>query len=257
MKFKRMIIIAVALAVVAAMAVLLGGRQQIQTASNPKPAASNEAQPLPKTEEVTIQIAKKSPKAAAKQPKFSETEVLTETIVPEPVEDLMEPIAAGSGTEELKALVSEELEVDWDEAEKHPRLDDSMLSEPQKEQIENAPVPVLLPDQQKLIGAALITTGPEWYAASMSEDDVSVYVSGVAKVVRVPGAEQYEPPAFGDHAHSLNRSEGIVEISFKAFGIYYTVSVECYDHQNDPRCTQDDDAVQLADELKLAQAENP
>ena len=254
MKFKRIIIIAVAVAVIAAIAVLLGSRQKIQTV--PKPTASTEAQPLPKTEEATVQIAKESPKTAAEQPTFSENDVPAETIVPEPVEDQMEPIEAGSGTEDLKALVSEELEVDWDEAEKHPRLDDSMLSDQQKEQIENAPVPVLLPNQQKLIDAALITTGPEWYAASMSEDDVSVYVSGVAKVVRVPGAENYEPPSYGDHANSLNRSEGIVEISFKAFGIYYTLSVECYDHQNDTRCTQDDYAVQLANELKLAPPEN-
>ncbi len=169
----------------------------------------------------------------------------------------MEPIGAGEGTEELKALVSEELEVDWDEAVKHPQLDESKLSEPQKEQVANAPVPVLLPDRQLLIGTAQITTGPEWYAASITDDDVSIYVSGVAKVVRVPGAQHDEPPGFGDHAHSLNRSEGIVEINFKAFGIYYTLTVECYDHQNDPRCTQDDYAVQLADELKLAPPENP
>ena len=255
MKFNRIIIIAVAVAVVAAVAVLLGGREQTQT--DPKPAASNEAKTLPKTEEAPLQISKKTPLPAAGQSKPSETDASPETIVPEAVDGQMEPIAAGSGTEDLKALVSEELEVDWDEAEKHPRLDDGMLSAPQKEKIDNAPVPVLLPDRQKLISAALITTGPEWYAASMSEDDVSVYVSGVAKVVRVPGAEHYEPPAYGDHAYSLNRSEGIVEINFKAFGIYYTVSVECYDHQNDPRCTGDDYAIQLTNQLKLAPPENP
>ena len=157
----------------------------------------------------------------------------------------------------MAMMVSEELEVDWDEALQHPRLDESNFSMPQKEKIDNSPVPVLLPDRQKLIGAALITTGPEWYAAAINQDDVSIYVSGVAKVVRVPGSQHDEPPDFGDHAHSLNRNEGIVEISFKAFGIYYTLSVECYDHQNDPRCTQDDYAIQLADELKLAPSENP
>ncbi|MGD2100231.1 MAG: hypothetical protein PVG35_21870 [Desulfobacterales bacterium] len=255
MKYKRFIITAVAVVLAAAIALLVTDRDQIET-KPAKPTVSNESQPLPKTEEGTVQIAKKSPVQAAETSKPSEADTSTEMIIPEPVEGQMEPFEEDSGTEQLTAMVSENLEVDWDEAEKHPRLDDSMLSELQKEQIETAPVPVLLPEQQKLIDAALITTGPEWYAASMSEDDVSIYVSGVAKVVRAPGAEQYDPPAYGDHAHSLTRSEGIVEINFKAFGIYYTLSVECYDHENDTRCTQDDYAVELANELKLAPPEN-
>jgi hypothetical protein len=41
----------------------------------------------------------------------------------------------------------------------------------------------------------------------------------------VPDTQAAEPPAWGNHETSLTRVDGIVEVSFTAFGIYYNVTV--------------------------------
>ncbi len=242
MKLNKIILIGTAVAGVAVIAMFLGGRHQLAL----KPAitvVSNEIHPQPEPAQIPVKRVKKSALPVAEQP--------------EPLDSAqMTPIVGGTGDEQLKALVSKELTVDWDDAINHPRLNTAQLSAPQKETINAAPVPVLLPDHPRLLGNAMLTTGPGWYAASMKEDDASVYLSGNAKVVRIPGVEGFEPPTLGDNTLSVNRSEGIVEISFKAFGIYYDLSVECYDHENDLRCTQDDYALQLVEELKLARGDH-
>ncbi len=240
MKPNRLILIGVAVLLVAAIALLLSGRDQPATTPTAKKEIPAQPEPQQAPKETT---ADKIPPPAAEQSEPAD--------VVEPV-----PVVGGTGDEQLKALVAEEVPVDWDAANQHPRLDTAQLSVAQKDTINEAPVPVLLPDQPKLLGSAQLTTGPSWYAASMQEDDASVYVSGNAKVVRVPGAEAYEPPTLGEDTLTVNRAEGMVEISFKAFGIYYDFSVECYDHENDPRCTDDHYALQLVNELKLAPPDN-
>jgi hypothetical protein len=73
--------------------------------------------------------------------------------------------------------------------------------------------------------------------------------------MRVKEMDYPEPPVYGDSELPVNRANGIVEINFRAFGIYYDVVVECDDHQNDTRCTDDHFALELVDSLRLAQAE--
>ncbi len=241
MKLNRLILVGIAVVVVAAIALLISDRDQPVN----EPAAKKETPTQPKSEPAPEKkTASKSPPPVVEQSEPAESKEPT-------------PVVGGMGDEQLKALVAEEVPVDWDAANQHPRLDPGQLSTPQKDKVNEAPVPVLLPDQPKLLGSAQLTTGPSWYAASMKEDDASVYVSGNAKVVRIPGAEPYEPPTLGEGTLTVNRSEGIVEINFKAFGIYYDFSVECYDHENDPRCTDDHYALQLVNELKLTPPDNP
>jgi hypothetical protein len=55
---------------------------------------------------------------------------------------------------------------------------------------------------------------------------------------------------FGDKI--LLNSETGPEVNFKAFGIYYDMSVECHDPNKDPHCTDSRFLMQLVDSLKLA-----
>ncbi len=242
MKLNKVILIGTAIVSVAAISMLLGSRHQ----PAPQPATTALTKEVKTQSDPAPILVQRIEKSSAPVDEPSEPEDQTQ----------IEPVIGGTGDEQLKALVSEEVTVDWDATRTYPQLDRAQLSDSQKQTINEAPVPVLLPDKSTLLGNALLTTGPGWYAASMKEDDASVYVSGNAKVVRIPGVEGYEPPTLGEQALSINRSEGIVEISFKAFGIYYDLSVECYDHETDPRCTQDDYALQLVEELKLAQGDH-
>ncbi len=158
--------------------------------------------------------------------------------------------AGGSNTEPQPAVSTEQSVVGWEAARKHPRIGISRLSEQQLQAAQRAPVPVLLPDRDALVRSALITTGPGWYAASMAEGQATVAISGNSKVIRIPNIP--EPPALGDPALKPGAGEGRQEVSFKAFGIYYDLSVECFDHQNDARCADGQYVTQLLKSLKLA-----
>lgn len=249
MKSKKFVIVILAAVGVAIVAMVRVSRHQpVQ-----KPPVSQQAAVQPKTMETPGQLAKKSPPSAQAQTELPDSSPSQSFVEEAPTESFVED----SIYQPLKELVSMELEVNWDEALKHPQLDDTHLSDSQKETINESPVPVLLPDEQKLLHAALITTGSGWYAASMNEDDLTVTVSGASKVALVPDSQAAEPPELGDHMTSLSRVDGIVEVSFNAFGIYYDVTVECFDHQNDPRCAEDAYILELVDGLKLAPAKAP
>lgn len=244
MKSKKFVIVMLAVGVVALIAIIkIGFHQTAQ-----KPPVSPEAEVTSKTSQTPVQLAKKQPsstRASANLPASSSSQSTDE--------DESKPSFADDSTYlPLKALEPVEFEVNWDEASNHPQLDDTLLSDSQVESIATSPVPVLLPDEHKLLQAAFILTGPSWYTATMNEDDLTVMVSGNAKVALVPDTPAAEPPELGRHETSITRIEGIVEISFKAFGIYYDVTVECYNHQTDPRCTEDGYALELVDALRLA-----
>lgn len=246
MKINKFVIILFAVAAVAIIAMIWGNRQR----QAQQPVDAQKAEKVPKTADSLQKQTEKRP--AEPQPS---TELAVSSRLPAAIEN-KEPIdslAEDSAYQPLKALETVAFEPDWDEAANHPQLDNSLLSDEQSEQIQHSPVPMLLPEVPKLLQAARISTGSGWYAAAMKEDDVTVTVSGNAKVALVPDTPAAEPPELGTHETSITRVEGIVEISFKAFGIYYDVTVECYDHQTDPRCTEDGYALELVDALRLAQ----
>lgn len=248
MKSKKFMIVMLAVVVVALIAIVsISLHLPAQ-----KPPVSPEAEVPSKTSQTPVKLAKKQPssaRASAHLPASSS---------PQPAdEDESSPSLADDSTYlPLKALEQVEFEVNWDEASNHPQLDDTLLSDSQIDSIGTSPVPVLLPDEHKLLQAAFILTGPSWYTATMNEDDLTVMVSGASMVAMVPDSQNAEPPELGEHVTSLTRVDGIVEVSFKAFGIYYDVTVECFDPLNDPRCTEDNYVLELVDGLKRAKGPN-
>lgn len=144
--------------------------------------------------------------------------------------------------------------VDWESAQHHIPLDREMLNETQAAKIDGADLPVLLPSVEGLTKSAVITTGPNWYAASMDQGDVTVLVSGTTEHLSTVKDQVAELPVFGDHNLSLQRSEGIVELSFAAYGAVYSIDIECFHHTSDPSCTEDQYAISIADELARANA---
>ncbi len=160
-----------------------------------------------------------------------------------------EPLpAAGTGTKSEQAPVTEQLTVDWNAARQHPQLEHNRLAEKQRQAAQDSTVPVLLPDRQGMLRTAVITTGPGWYAASMAEDKATIAISGNSKVIRIPGIP--EPPALEDPALKPSATETGLEVNFKAFGIYYDISVECFDGAKDPHCADDHFLMQVVDSLK-------
>ena len=167
--------------------------------------------------------------------------------------ETMEPAVVESSQGDIREVVAQESVVEWKRVLKHPRLDTTRLSEFQKRFVRRSPVPVLLPDRADLLETAAISTGGYFFAASMAEDDVSISVIGASKVILAPGVP--EPPVLGDEELTVNRSEDGVGVSFKAYGVYYDLDVECVDPVNDPRCAEDACTLELAESLKMAVAD--
>ena len=163
--------------------------------------------------------------------------------VPAPKEPPAEP---------LLPLKTREGPVDWEAAEQHPRFETSQLSEEQMEAVKTAPVPVLLPADSQLVETAFITTGDGWYAASMKGEEHFVVVSGSTRTLDVPGLKAPSLPEYGHHDLGLDRGEGILEVTFKAFGVVYNVAVECSQPSKDVHCTENGYALALVDHLLLA-----
>ena len=250
MKSKKIIVVILVIAV--AIVIALNSIDRRQTVPEQKLPASQEivepAKPAPKS--VPLAEAEKVEPAAEIQPEPLDVPVLETTTEEEPTE----LFAGDENYQPLKALETVELEPDWDKAAQHPQLDDDMLSAEQFDSIGQTNVPVLLPNNQRLLKDARIMTGSKWYTAAIKQDNHMVAVSGNANVSIVPDTQTAEPPELGDHDTSITRVHGIVEVNFKAFGIHYDIMVECWDHQNDPRCVEDAYILEMVENLKMAQA---
>lgn len=159
-----------------------------------------------------------------------------------------DPGALTAAIEESAPLQFSDQSPDWDASIEHPKMDPNRLNTQQLEAVRLAPMPVLLPDDQALLESAQFSTGDFFYAASMAQDEHQVVVSANNRVI-ASLAETPEPPNYGDHERSITREEGIVTMSFKAFGTYYSVDVECFRPGSDPRCTQDSYVLEIADGL--------
>lgn len=246
MKFKKTIIPFLVIAVAIVIAMNRFNRRQTVPAQNS--SVSEEIAEHAKPAEKPVHLVKKNAPSAQTQPEPVDVPAFEATPEDEPTEFFVED----ENYQPLKALETVELKPDWDQALQHPQLDDDMLSAEQMNSIGQTTVPVLLPDNQKLLKAAYISTGSKWYTAAINQDDLTVAVSGNAKVSIVPDTETAEPSELGDYETSITRVHGIVEVSFKAFGIYYDITVECWDHENDPRCTEDAYVLELVEGLKMA-----
>lgn len=116
--------------------------------------------------------------------------------------------------------------------------------------LENTPIPALVPDDPTLLAVAKATSGPQWYAVSMSTSESNVFITGtrletVIPSIQVRSTETTQP-------RRIARVRGIARLDFHRFGAAYTLEVECAAPQTDPRCTGDDYILSLADGLAVA-----
>lgn len=160
--------------------------------------------------------------------------------------------AGAVGAQAAQTVPMQELSVDWDEARRYPRLDDERLSAESVGVLRRSTIPALLPPEQGLVDTAVMTAGPSWYSASMQGDGYSVVIFGSNRGVRLPDGVTVELPRLGSDRLRVDRAEGIAEVSFRAFAVVYTLSVECEDPDGDAHCANDDFALELAASLRLS-----
>jgi hypothetical protein len=139
--------------------------------------------------------------------------------------------------------------VDWSKVDDYPSLDSQWLAAEALDILDGSPVPALLPGRPELLESATITRGEHWYAASLDGEGHDVYVSGTRLSVKSATIDSEELPERPEGEVRLTRNEAIVSAAFEAFGASYVVEVECARPMDDPRCTEDDYAQGLVDDL--------
>ena len=144
-------------------------------------------------------------------------------------------------------------QINWKAAKAGPQLDPALLRDDQLTEVSGAPLPVLVPNRPALLNAAKIMSGPHWVAATMRHDRHQVYIHGtrVEHVVPTLDVGKAGQEIF-DRGFVVTRNEGITTLSLKTYGGAYSVSVDCDDHENDTRCTEDSYIVELANALVMA-----
>lgn len=89
----------------------------------------------------------------------------------------------------------------------------------------------------------------------MNEGEVNVLIEGSTAAVVLP--EEGQTSTIGTLAsYQVTRSFGMAEVSVGEFGVVYTITVECFDHQNDPACVDDQYITEIVDNLLLAKGDS-
>jgi len=149
---------------------------------------------------------------------------------------------------------TEEMEIDWSDVASHARADTAPLSEEARAAVEAATLPVLLPRDAALLAGAVITGGPTWYAASLHPSGHHITINGRRVAVHQPAlaADIPEDRRRQPGETSLSRAHGIVTVAFDAFGVSYSLEVECEAPTTDERCTGDEYGPSLVRGLGVA-----
>ncbi len=146
----------------------------------------------------------------------------------------------------------EEVEILWDEARDAHRIDPARISEASRQAATESPVPVLLPDDDELLAAAQITSGPTWYAVNIPAEGHVITIHGTNVVHPMPGLttkEEAGEPILpdGDEELRVSRTHGIINVSFQRFGAAYSLDIDCQNPHENPHCAEDDYALSLID----------
>lgn len=162
--------------------------------------------------------------------------------------------SAPSGDDAAAASVKT-IEPDWEAADQAERLSPNRVSDDALKLAEASPVPVLLPDDDALLGTLQLTTGPTWYGASMRGEDFGVVIHGTNAQHSLPGSGAKEKPDAQAGRPVLSRTHAIVTVSFQSFGVAYALDIDCQNPHTNPRCAEDAFAWELVEGLKVLSAE--
>ncbi len=116
-----------------------------------------------------------------------------------------------------------------------PRIPSLVLGAHSREQVDRSAVPVLLPNRTGLLESVRVITSAHWYSASMREQGLNVVITGNRKAVVWPHLEREHPNGLAAYQTAAH---GIRTVSFKRFGVAYSLHIECDAVENDERCRE-------------------
>jgi len=169
--------------------------------------------------------------------------------------------AAVESGENMKPIAAPTVVVDVDEdaAAAAVELSPEALPDGAVATLADVPLPVMLPNPERLPGAepfAELTAsrGENWYAIQVPLDGITLALSGSRQAVVHPDLMDKKEAVDDmriDGRFLLSRTHGIVQVSYLDFGeVAYAIDVECWDHDTDVRCTEDDFILSLARDMQ-------
>lgn len=145
------------------------------------------------------------------------------------------------------------MEIDWEEANAYERIDASLLSSEAASQLARLPLPVLLPGTEDFLEHAVAVTDENWYTVTSNYDHHGVVVqsSRIGFAYDGPNGREVEERLV-ENDFQVSRASMIASVTFPAFGLVYTIEVICEAPDADPRCTEDDYVLSLANAMRIA-----
>ena len=139
--------------------------------------------------------------------------------------------------------------IQWSEANGHASAPDA-LNSTQRDAIASTTLPVLLPSDPLMLSSAAFTTGDLWYSAAMRTTGAHTFIMGSRGEFPVDlGLTEAQKQQLSNF--TVYRTHQIVTLSFRMYGAAYRIDVECDKPMDDPRCTQDDYVLELAEGLVM------
>lgn len=141
-------------------------------------------------------------------------------------------------------------DVDWSAADDYRRIDGSGLPDSVRDPLSRSPVPVLVPSRLDALREAEPTVGDHWYAVMLEVDGREVTVEG-DRVARVDEdlLRSTEGEETVEEGFVVSQTHGVMTVAFTAFGVAYSVDVECEHLDDSGACTRPDFAVELVDDF--------
>lgn len=171
--------------------------------------------------------------------------------------DSSDPVArtdTRSSSTAAHAIERRTADVDWKAASAFRNMAPAAVPHQLLKVLASSPVPALVPSQPSMLATATPTRGATWYAVSIPLDEHTVFLTGNRSEVFVPGISD-RATARRSFEPRISRSRGVVSASFLAFGVAYTIEVECARPFEDVRCTEDAYVLELLAGLAVAGGE--
>lgn len=113
-------------------------------------------------------------------------------------------------------------------------------------------VPVLLPDDGRMVERMQLFAKPDFYVAVLREETFVLQITGTRVdqgKLEARSARRRMKRSQSEEGYTYQRTEYGVELSFTRYNVSYNISCECREPETDSRCKDDAYVRQLAESL--------
>lgn len=113
-------------------------------------------------------------------------------------------------------------------------------------------VPVLLPDDGRMVERMQLIAKPDFYVAVLKEEEFVLQITGTRVdqgKLEASAARARMESGRSEKGYTYQRTDYGVELSFVRYNISYNISIECREPDTDSRCADASFATNLADSL--------